>query len=141
MVPAAGAPNIVGSLYIFVKDCIGLKDANLLPFKGKSNPYVCLELDGCKLQRTSTRDNTLNPVWNELITFDGVHKPALKMLKIKVCDDDNYHDDTIGYYKFDLGQLKSMDAPQDFSLVVDRRMFGWFKATLNISFKTSGWGS
>ena len=39
-------------------------------FTRKADPYLVVEVDGCRKQLTSVQKNTLKPVWGEELTFD-----------------------------------------------------------------------
>jgi Ca2+-dependent lipid-binding protein len=106
----------------------------------KSDPYVYIQLEGCEPLRSATVESSLNPEWNEVLTFSGVVNPAAKVLDIAIYDDDTFKDDKIGGYKLDLGTLMQTDEPQEFEVVVDD---GWFSnATLTFTVKLDGtWGN
>jgi len=144
-------------LVVHVKNATGLRNTDG-PFAGKSDPYVILCLvDGngktvAGPKQTSVKDDTLNPVWNEDIVFEGLDTPAAYTLRVNVFDKDTFlgtghldwlsPDDKLGDGKVDLGTLYNTRDFQDKELVIERRKLGLFKATLNISLSTQGqWGN
>lgn len=133
-------PGGAGDLVVLVKSCTGLDDADGIG-GGASDAYVYLSIDGEESQKTSVKGDTLNPVWDEELTFAGLDKPCSKVLKVSVWDDDVLSDDKLGEAEIDLGGLVTSADPQDFSLVVDRKLGGLLgKATLELSVTTGGWG-
>jgi len=144
-------------LVVRVKNATGLRNTDG-PFAGKSDPYVILRLvDGngktvAGPKQTSVKDDTLDPVWNEDIVFEGLDTPAAYTLRINVFDKDTFlgtghldwlsSDDKLGDVKVDLGTLYNTRGFQDQELVIERRKFGLFKAKLNIGLSTQGqWGN
>ncbi|MEQ2254662.1 Double C2-like domain-containing protein beta, partial [Ilyodon furcidens] len=59
--------------------------------------------------RTKTLHNTLNPVWNETLTYYGITDEDMvrKTLRISVCDEDKFrHNEFIGETRIPLKKLK-----------------------------------
>ncbi|RWS24573.1 otoferlin-like protein, partial [Leptotrombidium deliense] len=60
--------------------------------KGKSNrtlplnAFVSISFDGIN-GKTSVCKSTLNPVWNEKISFSGIYPPLCQRIKIEVCNE------------------------------------------------------
>jgi Ca2+-dependent lipid-binding protein len=140
-----------------VKNATGLRDTDG-PFAGKSDPYVILRLVDAQgrtvagPKQTSVKDDTLNPVWNEDIVFDGLETPSAYTLQMNVLDKDTFlgtghldwlsADDKLGDGRVDLGTLYRSSGFQDRQIVIERRKLGLFKATLNIGLSTQGqWGN
>ncbi|XP_059500195.1 double C2-like domain-containing protein alpha, partial [Stegostoma tigrinum] len=85
-----------------------------MDFNGLSDPYVKIHLlpGACKGNKLKTRTvrNTLNPVWNEVLTYHGLVEEdmARKTLRISVCDEDKLsHNDFIGETRVSLRKLKA----------------------------------
>uniref|UniRef100_A0AAV2KG30 C2 domain-containing protein n=1 Tax=Knipowitschia caucasica TaxID=637954 RepID=A0AAV2KG30_KNICA len=88
----------------------GLKS---MDFNGLSDPYVKLHLlpGACKANKLKTRTirNSLNPVWNERLTYTGITAGDLlrKTLRLTVCDEDKLsHNEFIGESRVALKRLK-----------------------------------
>jgi Ca2+-dependent lipid-binding protein len=153
----AGAAGHGRRLVVRVKNATGLRDTDG-PFAGKSDPYVILRIVDAKgktvagPKQTSVKDDTLHPVWNEDIVFDGLETPSAYTLKMNVFDKDTLlgtghldwmsSDDALGDGKVDLGTLYRSTGFQDKELVIEWRKLGLFKAKLNIALSTQGqWGN
>ncbi|CAM5158354.1 unnamed protein product [Natator depressus] len=79
------------------------KGAEADGFNGLADPYVKLHLlpGACKANKLKTRTqrNTLNPVWDEGLTYTGItgEDMARKPLRVSVCDEDKLtHNEFIG---------------------------------------------
>ncbi|CAG8484717.1 8704_t:CDS:2 [Ambispora leptoticha] len=86
-----------GELRVVVVEAKNLKDTDLI---GKSDPYVELWIEKGYKQKTTVKNNTVEPQWNEDFKFNihGEHT-----LHIKVLDKDTIsEDDKIGEAKIDL---------------------------------------
>jgi Ca2+-dependent lipid-binding protein len=71
---------------------------NLMPmdYTGKSDPYVVLQF-GSETFTTRYIKQDLNPVWNEVHTFDVIS--GREQLKIEVFDKDEFGtDDHLGFF-------------------------------------------
>lgn len=66
------------SLKVEIISCRNLKDEDKI---GKSDPYVEIEV-GHQKYRSTTKKDTLNPVFNETFQFDGISNPQSKKLEI-----------------------------------------------------------
>ncbi|XP_030064581.1 double C2-like domain-containing protein alpha [Microcaecilia unicolor] len=95
--------------------CNILRAKGLKPmdFNGLADPYVKLHLlpGACKANKLKTRTvrNTLNPAWNESLTYCGITEEdmARKILRISVCDEDKLsHNEFIGEIRVPLRRLK-----------------------------------
>lgn len=103
-------------------------------------------------KQTSVKQDTLKPVWNEDIVFEGLDMPAAYTVRVNLFDKDTFlgtghldwlaADDKLGHGTVDLGTLYNSREFQDKELIVERRKFGLFTATLNIGLCTLGqWGN
>lgn len=146
---------MTSSLVVRVKHAKGLKDADGMPFSGKSDPYVKLRLlnpDGeklCAAKQTKVVQNTSDPEWNEEITFAGITAPAACILKINVLDKDYLvgkfadflnKDDDLGDAEVHLGTLSDSKEWQEFNDIV---VAGWvWKSRVSFDLQTGGtWGN
>ncbi|KAJ1125444.1 hypothetical protein NDU88_003876 [Pleurodeles waltl] len=95
--------------------CNVLRAKGLKPmdFNGLADPYVKLHLlpGACKANKLKTKTvrNTLNPTWNENLTYCGITEEdmARKILRISVCDEDKLsHNEFIGETRVPLRRLK-----------------------------------
>lgn len=144
-------------MVVRVKRATGLRDTDGL-FAGKSDPYVVLRLVDSRgktvagPKQTSVKQDTLKPVWNEDIVFEGLDMPAAYTLRVNLFDKDTFlgtghldwlaADDKLRHGTVDLGTLYNSREFQDKELIVERRKFGLFTATLNIGLCTLGqWGN
>ncbi|CAG8659839.1 15377_t:CDS:2 [Acaulospora morrowiae] len=89
-----------GVLKVTVVGAKNLKDEDAI---GKSDPFVELWIDHNYKQRTTTKQGTLNPVWNETFTFNLTS--SNHTLHLRVLDDDTVKDDKIGDTKVDLKEV------------------------------------
>merc|ERR1712107_278361 len=145
------------ALKVLVKNAANLRNTDGL-CAGVSNPYVILRLVDAKggtvagPKQTSVKDDTLDPVWNEEVVFEGLDTPAAYTLQANVLDKDTLlgtglldwmsKDDALGDGKVDLGTLYRVDRFQDCRLVIEQRKLGLIEATLNIALSTQGqWGN
>lgn len=132
-------PDNKGDLKVNIISCSGLDDAD---FSGTTDPYVYLQIEGMDSQQTEKKEGTINPEWNQEITFSEIEKPLSKTLKITIYDDDTFsRDDKIGSCEVDLAELKA-DEEKDYELGVDFALFGLIKqATLTFKLTAQGWGN
>merc|ERR1712050_520158 len=103
-------------------------------------------------KQTSVKNDTLSPVWNEDVVFDGLEHPGAYTLKANVFDKDTLlgtgyfdwlsADDKLGSGEVDLGRLYNTPTFQDKEVTIERRKLGLFTAKLNIGLCTMGsWGT
>ncbi|XP_072298847.1 double C2-like domain-containing protein alpha [Eucyclogobius newberryi] len=97
-------------LHCTVRRAKGLKP---MDFNGLADPYVKLHLlpGACKANKLKTRTirNSLNPVWNERLTYTGITAEDLyrKTLRLTVCDEDKLtHNELIGESRVALKRVK-----------------------------------
>ncbi|XP_069042644.1 double C2-like domain-containing protein alpha [Lepisosteus oculatus] len=95
--------------------CTILRAKGLKPmdFNGLADPYVKLHLlpGACKANKLKTRTvrNSLNPVWNETLTYFGITNEDImkRTLRVTVCDEDKLtHNEFIGEARLALRRLK-----------------------------------
>ncbi|XP_063077327.1 double C2-like domain-containing protein alpha [Engraulis encrasicolus] len=95
--------------------CTVIKAKGLKPmdFNGLADPYVKLHLlpGACKANKLKTKTvrNTLNPVWNETLTYCGITEEDMyrKTLRVSVCDEDKLtHNEFIGETRIALRRVK-----------------------------------
>ncbi|XP_043943869.1 double C2-like domain-containing protein alpha isoform X2 [Protopterus annectens] len=109
--------------------CEVLRAKGLKPmdFNGLSDPYVKLHLlpGACKANKLKTKTvrNTLNPVWNETLTYYGITEEDMsrKILRISVCDEDKLsHNEFIGETRIPLRRLKPSQK-KHFNICLERQ--------------------
>ncbi|XP_032748513.1 double C2-like domain-containing protein alpha isoform X2 [Rattus rattus] len=110
--------------------CRILRAKGLKPmdFNGLADPYVKLHLlpGACKANKlkTKTQRNTLNPVWNEELTYSGITDDDIthKVLRISVCDEDKLsHNEFIGEIRVPLRRLKPSQK-KHFNICLERQV-------------------
>ncbi|XP_029803269.1 double C2-like domain-containing protein alpha isoform X2 [Suricata suricatta] len=110
--------------------CSILRAKGLKPmdFNGLADPYVKLHLlpGACKANKlkTKTQRNTLNPVWNEDLTYSGITDDDIthKVLRISVCDEDKLsHNEFIGEIRVPLRRLKPSQK-KHFNICLERQV-------------------
>ncbi|XP_017260864.2 double C2-like domain-containing protein alpha, partial [Kryptolebias marmoratus] len=84
-----------------------------MDFNGLSDPYVKLHLlpgaSKANKLKTKTIRNSLNPVWNETLTYVGITEEDMnrKTLRLTVCDEDKLtHNELIGESRVPLKRVK-----------------------------------
>ncbi|OBS57585.1 hypothetical protein A6R68_11303, partial [Neotoma lepida] len=99
-----------------------------MDFNGLADPYVKLHLlpGACKANKlkTKTQRNTLNPVWNEELTYSGITDDDIthKVLRISVCDEDKLsHNEFIGEIRVPLRRLKPSQK-KHFNICLERQV-------------------
>nr|XP_033801444.1 double C2-like domain-containing protein alpha isoform X1 [Geotrypetes seraphini] len=111
-------------------ECNILRAKGLKPmdFNGLADPYVKLHLlpGACKANKLKTRTvrNTLNPAWNENLTYCGITEEdmARKILRISVCDEDKLsHNEFIGETRVPLRRLKP-GQKKHFNICLERQI-------------------
>ncbi|XP_036408437.1 double C2-like domain-containing protein alpha [Megalops cyprinoides] len=107
--------------------CTILKAKGLKPmdFNGLADPYVKLHLlpGACKANKLKTKTvrNSLNPVWNETLTYHGITEEDMyrKILRVSVCDEDKLtHNEFIGEVRIPLRRLKP-DQPKHYNICLE----------------------
>uniref|UniRef100_A0A8C1ZYX9 Double C2-like domains, alpha n=1 Tax=Cyprinus carpio TaxID=7962 RepID=A0A8C1ZYX9_CYPCA len=92
---------------------IRAKGLKPMDFNGLADPYVKLHLlpGACKANKLKTKTvrNSLNPVWNETLTYIGITEEDMlrKTLRLSVCDEDKLtHNEFIGESRVALRRVK-----------------------------------
>ncbi|XP_070846347.1 double C2-like domain-containing protein alpha [Chaetodon trifascialis] len=107
--------------------CTVLRAKGLKPmdFNGLADPYVKLHLlpGACKANKLKTKTvrNTLNPVWNETLTYCGITEEDMyrKTLRVSVCDEDKLtHNEFIGESRVALRRVKP-DQTKHFNICLE----------------------
>ncbi|XP_062479464.1 double C2-like domain-containing protein beta isoform X2 [Pezoporus occidentalis] len=95
---------------------------------GLADPYVKLHLlpgaSKANKLRTKTLRNTLNPTWNETLTYYGITDEDMirKTLRISVCDEDKFrHNEFIGETRIPLKKLKP-NQTKNFSICLEKQL-------------------
>ncbi|XP_038670070.1 double C2-like domain-containing protein beta isoform X1 [Scyliorhinus canicula] len=95
---------------------------------GLADPYVKLHLlpgaSKANKLRTKTLRNTLNPVWNETLTYYGITDEDMvrKTLRISVCDEDKFrHNEFIGETRVPLKKLKP-NQTKTFNICLEKQL-------------------
>ncbi|XP_019506036.1 PREDICTED: double C2-like domain-containing protein beta isoform X3 [Hipposideros armiger] len=95
---------------------------------GLADPYVKLHLlpgaSKANKLRTKTLRNTLNPTWNETLTYYGITDEDMirKTLRISVCDEDKFrHNEFIGETRVPLKKLKP-NHTKTFSICLEKQL-------------------
>ncbi|XP_061081288.1 double C2-like domain-containing protein alpha [Conger conger] len=96
--------------------CTVIRAKGLKPmdFNGLADPYVKLHLlpGACKANKLKTKTvrNSLNPTWNETLTYQGITEEDMyrKILRVSVCDEDKLtHNEFIGEARIPLRRVKA----------------------------------
>ncbi|XP_048089187.1 LOW QUALITY PROTEIN: double C2-like domain-containing protein alpha [Alosa alosa] len=110
------------SLHCTVIRAKGLKP---MDFNGLADPYVKLHLlpGACKANKLKTKTvrNTLNPMWNETLTYCGITDEDMyrKTLRVSVCDEDKLtHNEFIGETRIALRRVKP-NQPKHFNICLE----------------------
>ncbi|XP_030631670.1 double C2-like domain-containing protein alpha [Chanos chanos] len=114
--------SATSSLHCTVLRAKGLKP---MDFNGLADPYVKLHLlpGACKANKLKTKivRNTLNPVWNETLTYCGITEEDMyrKTLRVSVCDEDKLtHNEFIGEARVALRRVKP-DQPKHYNICLE----------------------
>ncbi|NXP40438.1 DOC2B protein, partial [Leiothrix lutea] len=116
------------ALHCTINKAKGLKP---MDHNGLADPYVKLHLlpprpslfQANKL-RTKTLRNTLNPTWNETLTYYGITDEDMirKTLRISVCDEDKFrHNEFIGETRIPLKKLKP-NQTKNFNICLEKQL-------------------
>jgi len=101
------------------------RDLMPMDLNGKSDPYVVLKLGSMQTQRTNYVNSELNPVWNEVFTFDV--DTGKELLELSVFDKDDFgSDDFLGAFALKLDGYRDQQ-PHDewFELQPDKSTAQW----------------
>ncbi|XP_069883531.1 double C2-like domain-containing protein beta isoform X1 [Dipodomys merriami] len=113
------------ALHCTISKAKGLKP---MDHNGLADPYVKLHLlpgaSKANKLRTKTLRNTLNPTWNETLTYYGITDEDMirKTLRISVCDEDKFrHNEFIGETRVPLKRLKP-NHTKTFSICLEKQL-------------------
>uniref|UniRef100_A0A8C6ZEI3 Double C2-like domain-containing protein n=1 Tax=Nothoprocta perdicaria TaxID=30464 RepID=A0A8C6ZEI3_NOTPE len=113
------------ALHCTISKAKGLKP---MDHNGLADPYVKLHLlpgaSKANKLRTKTLRNTLNPTWNETLTYYGITDEDMirKTLRISVCDEDKFrHNEFIGETRIPLKKLKP-NQTKSFSICLEKQL-------------------
>nr|XP_056721115.1 double C2-like domain-containing protein beta isoform X2 [Euleptes europaea] len=113
------------ALHCTINKAKGLKP---MDHNGLSDPYVKLHLlpgaSKANKLRTKTLRNTLNPTWNETLTYYGITDEDMirKTLRISVCDEDKFrHNEFIGETRIPLKKLKP-NQTKKFNICLEKQL-------------------
>ncbi|XP_042194589.1 double C2-like domain-containing protein beta [Callorhinchus milii] len=113
------------ALHCSINKAKGLKP---MDHNGLADPYVKLHLlpgaSKANKLRTKTLRNTLNPVWNETLTYYGITDEDMvrKTLRISVCDEDKFrHNEFIGETRIPLKKLKP-NQTKNFNICLEKQL-------------------
>ncbi|XP_042298767.1 double C2-like domain-containing protein beta [Sceloporus undulatus] len=113
------------ALHCTINKAKGLKP---MDHNGLSDPYVKLHLlpgaSKANKLRTKTLRNTLNPTWNETLTYYGITDEDMirKTLRVSVCDEDKFrHNEFIGETRIPLKKLKP-NQTKKFSICLEKQL-------------------
>ncbi|XP_010338259.2 double C2-like domain-containing protein beta [Saimiri boliviensis] len=113
------------ALHCTITKAKGLKP---MDHNGLADPYVKLHLlpgaSKANKLRTKTLRNTLNPMWNETLTYYGITDEDMirKTLRISVCDEDKFrHNEFIGETRVPLKKLKP-NHTKTFSICLEKQL-------------------
>ncbi|XP_003846071.4 double C2-like domain-containing protein beta isoform X2 [Pan paniscus] len=113
------------ALHCTITKAKGLKP---MDHNGLADPYVKLHLlpgaSKANKLRTKTLRNTLNPTWNETLTYYGITDEDMirKTLRISVCDEDKFrHNEFIGETRVPLKKLKP-NHTKTFSICLEKQL-------------------
>ncbi|XP_051891275.1 double C2-like domain-containing protein beta [Pristis pectinata] len=113
------------ALHCSINKAKGLKS---MDHNGLADPYVKLHLlpgaSKANKLRTKTLRNTLNPVWNETLTYYGITDEDMvrKTLRVSVCDEDKFrHNEFIGETRIPLKKLKP-NQTKNFNICLEKQL-------------------
>ncbi|XP_072909627.1 double C2-like domain-containing protein beta isoform X2 [Hemitrygon akajei] len=113
------------ALHCSINKAKGLKS---MDHNGLADPYVKLHLlpgaSKANKLRTKTLRNTLNPVWNETLTYYGITDEDMirKTLRVSVCDEDKFrHNEFIGETRIPLKRLKP-NQTKNFNICLEKQL-------------------
>lgn len=99
-----------GTLHVTIVKATRLQD---LDWIGKTDPYVKFWVGAAKPEQTSTKNNCVEPVWNETKSFSNV--TANQTLNIEMYDDDIGRDEKLGTATVALNDLV-INEPKELTL-------------------------
>jgi Ca2+-dependent lipid-binding protein len=96
-------PNLLGKVDIKLIKGSDLAKTDLIGSSDQSDPYAEVLLDGKSVGKTKVINNTKDPEWNEIISFQG--KGQHQSLEIVVWDKDILRDDPIGKLRLPIADI------------------------------------
>uniref|UniRef100_A0A3P9C821 Double C2 domain alpha n=1 Tax=Maylandia zebra TaxID=106582 RepID=A0A3P9C821_9CICH len=112
-------------LLLYMACIFSEKGLKPMDFNGLADPYVKLHLlpGACKANKLKTKTvrNTLNPMWNETLTYCGITEEDMyrKTLRVSVCDEDKLtHNEFIGESRVALRRVKP-DQTKHFNICLE----------------------
>ncbi|KAM4823384.1 double C2-like domain-containing protein beta isoform X2 [Urocitellus parryii] len=107
-------------------DCtaLGTLDFSLLYDQENNALHCTISKAKANKLRTKTLRNTLNPTWNETLTYYGITDEDMirKTLRISVCDEDKFrHNEFIGETRVPLKKLKA-NHTKTFSICLEKQL-------------------
>ncbi|KAM6465078.1 double C2-like domain-containing protein beta isoform 2-T2 [Liasis olivaceus] len=107
-------------------DCtaLGTLDFSLLYDQENSALHCTINKAKANKLRTKTLRNTLNPTWNETLTYYGITDEDMirKTLRISVCDEDKFrHNEFIGETRIPLKKLKP-NQTKKFNICLEKQL-------------------
>ncbi|XP_073172115.1 double C2-like domain-containing protein beta isoform X2 [Lepidochelys kempii] len=107
-------------------DCttLGTLDFSLLYDQENNALHCTINKAKANKLRTKTLRNTLNPTWNETLTYYGITDEDMvrKTLRISVCDEDKFrHNEFIGETRIPLKKLKP-NQTKTFSICLEKQL-------------------
>eukprot|EP00741_Cyanophora_paradoxa_P023381 tig00000254_g22587.t1 len=107
--PAVGAGGPTeGNLVVTVVRGRGLVSRDM---NGKSDPYCIVSFKGVE-KKSSVKNKTLDPDWNESITYENIRSEDLRALKVTIFDKDFIgRDEYMGEVQLDLAAMQIAQRP------------------------------
>uniref|UniRef100_A0A8B9M2C1 Double C2 domain beta n=1 Tax=Accipiter nisus TaxID=211598 RepID=A0A8B9M2C1_9AVES len=107
-------------------DCttLGTLDFSLLYDQENNALHCTINKAKANKLRTKTLRNTLNPTWNETLTYYGITDEDMirKTLRISVCDEDKFrHNEFIGETRIPLKKLKP-NQTKNFNICLEKQL-------------------
>jgi len=128
-----------GKLTVLLMSGSGLRSADS---NGLSDPYVIVKPAGSSAKRCRTVYKSLNPVWNDAVTFEGALEAfLLKDLKLRVFDRDfTSFNDPLGNCQVSIKGLDQVSSSDQYPMLKFDEIeltggIGYQKATGHISFR------
>ena len=91
-------------------DILSAENLRSVDSNGKSDPLLCVKLDGVEVYKTDKKRRTLDPVWNEEVEFPMTSR-STDVLLVEVYDWDLTHDDELlGRARLDLTGVNAYDS-------------------------------
>lgn len=109
-------------------DILSAENLKSVDSNGKSDPLCVVKLDGVEIFKTDKKRRTLDPLWNEAITFPMLSR-SRQVLLLEVYDWDLTHDDELlGRANVDISAITPNDSTQ-FKVALDTQGYLLLRAT------------